>query len=339
MAVPPERATLEVVAARAGVSRATASRVLRGAPRVSARTRDAVLRAAQEMAYVPNQAARALATRRADAVAFVVAEVEDRLFSDPFFLPVMRAAQAETMAAGRQLTFVVASTAGQAAQFEQYAAAGHVDAVLLVSLHGVSSLPRRLEAAGVPTVLAGRPLSGADELSWVDVDNAGGAAQAARLLIERGCRHPVTVAGPSDMSAGRDRLAGFRDALAAAGATLSDDDVAIADFTAGGAEAAMALLVGRRPELDAVFVASDLMARGALRALRSAGRSVPDDVAVVGFDDSPEAALSRPSLTSIRQPLDELGRAMARLASARIDERDTARHLVLPTDVVRRESA
>ncbi len=328
-----------MVAERAGVSRATASRVLRGSTRVSPETRDAVLRAAGEVSYTPNRAARALATRRTDSVAFFVAESEDRLFSDPFFLPVLRGAQLEVGAAGLQLVFAVAPSRPEAAQFEHYVAAGHVDGVLLLSLHGDDDLPRHLERAGVPTVLAGRPLSGGDDIHSVDVDNVSGAVRATELLLERGCRRLVTVAGPADMSVGQDRLAGFRRALEAAGLPADPGAVEVADFSADDAERAMTVLLSRRPDLDGVVVASDLMARGALHALAAANRWVPAEVAVVGFDDSPEARLARPALTTVRQPLEELGRTMARVLLDRLEGRDVERRVVLPTTLVRRESA
>jgi hypothetical protein len=142
----PSRPTLEVVAALAQVSRATASRVLRGDPRVREETREAVLRAAGEVSYTVNRAARSLVTNRTDSVAFLVAENEDRFFSDPYFLGILRGAQAETARVGLQLVFVVASTSDELAHFEHYARAGHVDGVLLISLHGDDLLPQHLES-------------------------------------------------------------------------------------------------------------------------------------------------------------------------------------------------
>src|SRR5215475_2627470 len=133
---PDRPPTLEVVAARAGVSRATASRVLRGAPNVSEAARAAVLRVADELAYSPNRAARSLVTRRSDSIAFLVAESEDRLFSQPFFLEMLRGAQSEIASAGLQLVFAIVSNPSDARQFEHYASRGHVDGVLLLSLHG-----------------------------------------------------------------------------------------------------------------------------------------------------------------------------------------------------------
>jgi DNA-binding LacI/PurR family transcriptional regulator len=340
--VPPEapadaRATLEVVAARAGVSRATASRVLRGASNVSESARDAVLQAAQELSYTVNRAARSLVTKRADSVGFLVAESEDRMFSDPYFLGILRGAQAEIGAANLQLVFAVAATPADTQQFQVYAAGGHVDGVLLISLHGDDELPRHLESLGVPTVLNGRPLTPGDGLYCVDSDNLAGGRQATDALIARGARRIATITGPQDMGAGQDRLAGYRQALRAAG--LPDGAVVEGDFSVAGGAAAMERLLAADPELDAVFAASDLMAVGALQVLGQRGRRVPDDVAVVGYDDVSVAALAVPPLTTVRQPIDQLGRTMARVLLARLNGAEAERRTVLPTELVRRASA
>ena len=333
------RPTLEVVAARAGVSRATASRVLRGASNVSEEAREAVLRAAQELSYTVNRAARSLVTRRSDSLAFVVAEDEQRLFADPYFAGILRGAHAATAEAGLQLLFVIASNDTDRAQFENYARGGHVDGALLVSLHGEDRLPSRLEAMGVPTVLNGRPFQDDGSLYSVDSDNAGGARAATELLIGRGARRIATITGPLDMTAGQDRLAGYRRALAAAGLQAPDSLVAEGDFSHEGGARAMARLLDAEPDLDAVFAASDLTAHGALQVLAERGRRVPDEVAVVGFDDVRLAELAIPPLTTIRQPIEELGRRMAEVLVARVNGAHAEHATVLPTEVVRRRSA
>jgi DNA-binding LacI/PurR family transcriptional regulator len=340
-AQPPSgsRPTLEMVAARAGVSRATASRVLRGSNKVSGPARDAVLLAADQMAYTVNRAARALVTRRSDSIAFLVAENEDRMFRDPYFLGVLRGAQTEAAAAGMQLVFVIAATATEVEHFTNFVGGGHVDGVLLISLHGDDQLARRLEALGVPTVLNGRPLTPDAGLFSVDSDNTEGARSATDLLLERGARSLATITGPLDMSAGQDRLAGFRQALTAAGVQFQRTAVAEGDFTVEGGAAAMAHLLEAEPSVDGVFVASDLMALGAIRTLAEHGRRVPEDVAVIGFDDVREAQLTTPPLTTVRQPLDELGRTMTRVLLGRISGADVPQRTVLATQLVRRQTA
>jgi DNA-binding LacI/PurR family transcriptional regulator len=332
------RPTLEEVAAYAQVSRATVSRVVNGSPRVSPQARAAVERAVERLGYVANGAARSLVTQRTDSVAMVVSEPDVRVFADPFFGGVVRGVSPELTAAGKQLVLIMAYGEADRARMERYVSGGHIDAVLLLSLHGADPLPAAFARAGVPTVIGGRPLTGAD-LPYVDMDNRGGARDAVSYLLERGRTQVATIAGPQDMCAGVDRLAGYRDALAPH--RPRRPLVACGAFTQHSGEQAMAELLERQPRLDAVFVASDLMAVGALRALRRAGRRVPDDVAVVGFDDLDLATMTEPALTTVRQPTVEMGRQMASLVLA-LTERPHAPHargLILPTELVIRQSA
>ena len=187
-------ATLESVAAAAGVSRATASRAMRGSARVSDETRDRVRAIAQSLAYVPNAAARSLVTRRSDTVAFVVCEPEEKFFSDPFFAAVLKGAHRVVAAHRLQLVFVVVSTDEDRDQLERFASGGHLDAAMFASLHGSEDMPARLAALGLPVVLAGRSLDpGAASLPVVDVDNAQGAGVATQRLLERGCSRIATI--------------------------------------------------------------------------------------------------------------------------------------------------
>lgn len=336
--VQQPRVTLEEVAARAGVSRATASRVLRGQSNVSASAREAVHAAAAEISYTFNRAARSLVTGRSDSVAFLVDETEERMFSDPFFLGMLRSTQEAVAAAGLQLVFTVAARPEDRDRFVGYAAGGHVDGVLLLSLHGDNDLPRRLEAHGVPTVLSGRPPTGARQLYYVDADNVGGGRMATAHLLAGGRRVVATVTGALDMAAGRDRLAGYRQAREEAG--VEDDETLVVEggFTAAAGDAGATRLLERRPDVDAVFAGSDLAAFGVIRALLRAGRRVPDDVAVVGFDDIPAAAVHEPALTTVRQPLAELGGAMARLLLDRIAGGTPRHRTVVPVELVVRRS-
>src|SRR6266511_1521358 len=196
----------------------------------------------------------------------------------------------------------------------------------------------RLARQGVPVVVSGRPL-GSVEITYVDVDNLRGGAIAVRHLLAGGRRAITTIAGPQDMVAGQDRLAGYRQAMTDAG--LLDRALEEAgDFTQESGHAAMHVLLERRPDLDAVFAASDLMALGAMRALREAGRRVPDDVAVVGFDDSPAAASTEPPLSSVRWPLHGMAREMTRLLLLAIDDRSLPpRGVLLATHLVARASS
>jgi DNA-binding LacI/PurR family transcriptional regulator len=332
------RPTLEEVAAYAQVSRATVSRVINGSPRVSPEAKAAVERAVERLGYVVNSAARSLVTQRTDSVALVVSEPDVRVFADPFFGGIVRGASQELTPAGKQLVLIMAQSEGDRARIQRYVAGGHVDAVLLLSLHGADSLPGALARAGVATVIGGRPLNDVN-LAYVDMDNRGGARDAVGYLLDQGRRQVATIAGPQDMCAGVDRLAGYRDALGPRQYRRSL--IAYGTFTQQSGDQAMTELLQRDPRLDAVFAASDLMAVGALRALRRAGRKVPDDVAVVGFDDLDLATMADPALTTVRQPTVEMGRQMASMVMALAERPHAprARGLILPTELIIRQSA
>ncbi|WP_432546098.1 LacI family DNA-binding transcriptional regulator [Kineococcus sp. SYSU DK004] len=335
----PSAPTLESVAARAGVSRATAGRVLAGSTKVSPAAREAVLHAAAELRYVTNQAARALVTRRSGSVALVVVEPVERFFSDSYFPLVLSGAQSVLAQREVQLVLVTLSTAAERERFERYARGGHVDGAILVSVHGPDPLPDHLREAGIPVVLSGRPYDDASAVPWVSADNVGGARVAARHLLESGCRRVATVTGPMDMRVGQDRLAGFEEELRAHRRRPSRRLVATGDFSVAGGRAATEELLERLPDLDGLFVANDLMAAGALQALAAAGRSVPGDVRVVGFDDAPLAAAATPPLTTVHQPVVEMGRELARMLLVMVDGSPAPAPVVVGTELVRRATA
>jgi DNA-binding LacI/PurR family transcriptional regulator len=318
---------LEAVAAHAGVSRATVSRVVNGGPGVRAEVRERVRSSVRALGYAPNFAARSLVTRRTGAVGVVIAEPESRVFSDPFFSRQLRGISRELAAHDTQLLLMLQERAEDHERISRYLAGGHVDGVLMFSLHGDGPPPgARALAAGLPTVFGGRPgwpgASADPELVYVDADNRGGARLATEHLLGLGRRRPAVLTGPLDQTSAQDRLHGFQDALSAAGLAGSEASAAApaadGSFTAEGGERAMHQLLEREPELDAVFAGSDLMAVGALRALRTSGRRVPEDVAVAGFDDLDSASWADPPLTTVRQDVEGMGRIMARLVLRQI---------------------
>jgi DNA-binding LacI/PurR family transcriptional regulator len=306
---------------------------------VSEGARTAVEAAAGELSYTPNRAARSLVTGRSDSVAFYVDESEDRLFSDPFFLGVLRSTQTGIAEAGMQLVFSVASRPEDHARFLHYAAGGHVDGVLLISLHGKDELPEQLEDHGIPTVLCGRPLSNGEHLYYVDADNSGGAGLATRHLLDTGRRVVATVTGPQDMCAGQDRLAGYVKTLAERDIPVRPELIAQGNFTISQGYDAMTRLLQEQPDIDGVFAASDLTALGVMRAIESSGRRIYDDVAVVGFDDIGDAGTAHPALTTVRQPTAQIGRTMAEVLLVRIAGRQPSRATVLPVELIHRDTA
>ena len=332
------RTTLEEVARAALVSRATVSRVVNGDPRVQGPTRSAVEAAIRDLGYVPNRAARSLVTRRSDSVAVVIPEPATQVFGDPFFPRLLRGISDALSTQELQLVLLMPQGRADEQRVERYLAAGHTDGVVLVSLHGMDPLPHNLRDRGIPVVVGGRPPG--DGISYVDVDNRRGARAAVQHLLDSGRRQVATIAGPQDMPPGADRLAGYRETLTSGGLPVDERMIEVADFTADGGRFAMDRLLAAQPRLDAVFVASDLMAIGALTSLRAAGRSVPDEVAVVGFDDSSLATTAQPQLSSVRQPIEEMGREMTRLLLDSIrDPGGSPRRTILDTSLIVRTSS
>ncbi|MFI9587930.1 LacI family DNA-binding transcriptional regulator [Streptomyces sp. NPDC052236] len=333
------RPTLEEVAAHAGVGRGTVSRVINGSPRVSERTRAAVEAAVAELGYVPNRAARALAANRTDAIALVVPEPEARFFAEPYFSDIVRGVGAALADTEMQLLLTLADSDRERLRLAQYLAAHRVDGVLLVSVHADDPIPDMLEQLSIPTVISGRR-SEQETLAAVDSDNFDGARSAVEHLLGRGRRTIATITGRLDVYGAQRRLDGYRAGLVAAGKAPDARLTANGDFTEEGGRRAMRELLERCPDLDAVFVASDVMAAGARNVLREAGRRTPDDVALVGFDDSAVARHMDPPLTSVRQPIEEMGRTMAQVLLQEIAGRSTEPpQIVLPTELVVRESS
>ncbi|MEP6980427.1 MAG: LacI family DNA-binding transcriptional regulator [Nakamurella sp.] len=348
--VPPRGAgpTLEQVGAHAGVSRATVSRVVNGSPTVGPAIRVRVAASIAELGYQPNRIARSLATRRTDTFALVASEPDVRVFGDPFFSGIVRGVMQVMNGAGLQVVVMMAQYAADLDRVERYVRSGAVDGVLLISEHAtVDPLPAAMVAAGIPLVIGGRPMDPELQVAYVDNDNVDGGRLAAAHLLAAGRRVIGTLSGPQDMCAGVDRLAGFTLGL---GPAFDPALVEVGDFTQEGGEAAAERLLDRRPDLDGLFAASDLMAMGALKALRRVGRAVPADVALVGFDDIDVARYAVPPLTTVRQSTLRQGRTMARLLLSRVrpellaDDDDAVGvldldRIVLPVELVVRESA
>ncbi|HWJ09123.1 MAG TPA: LacI family DNA-binding transcriptional regulator [Nocardioides sp.] len=331
--------TLDEVAARAGVSRATASRAINGGNRVSPTALAAVEAAVIELGYTPNPAARSLVTRRTDSVALVVPEPDERVFSDPFFVHTLRGVNRMLATRDLQLVLLLARPGEEERRLLRYLGSRHIDGAIVVSHHRNDRLADHLAALSLPCAFVGRPWTSADKVAYVDTDNLAGGRAATELLVDRGCRRIATIAGPGDMAAGIDRLEGWRTTMRAAG--LADDLVEHGDFTEVGGEAAARALLERAPDLDGIVAASDLMAAGALRVLAETGRAVPDDVAVVGYDDVGVPERTSPTLTTVRNPIEEMAEQAVRLLLEQIDDQRGPRpiRVIFPPSLVRRDSA
>ncbi|MGH3875939.1 MAG: LacI family DNA-binding transcriptional regulator [Actinophytocola sp.] len=335
-----ERPTLEDVAAYAGVSRSTASRALNDDAYVSPRSRAKVLDAARDLGYSPNHAARSLVTRRTGAVAVVLSEPEAKVLDDPYFATVMHSAYRELAATGVQMLLMFVDSREDVPRTIHFLEGGHVDGALVFAPHQGDPLPTALRLLRLPVVFGGRPGNGRRGVHAVDFDNKAGARLAVRHLLATGRRRIGTVTGMLDHPAAADRLAGWQEALAEAG--LNPDGLSEAgDFTLASGDRATAALLARAPDLDGVFAASDLMAAGALRALRAAGRTVPEDVGVVGFDDNPSLApVMSPPLTSVHQdPREQIRQMVKCLMSLLAGEQLRPNITMLPVSLAVRDSA
>lgn len=332
---PKSRPTIHDVARVAGVSRGTVSRALNGDAYVSPAARAAVQRAVAETGYVANRAARSLVTHRTGSVVMVMSEPQEKIFEDPNYGVLMRVAMRRLAERDISLVIMLAGSEGDRDRVLRYLRGGHADGVLLVSTHSGDPLMDELARMGVAAVTCGQ-MPGAHGIPYAAADDRGGAQHMARYLVDLGRRRIATITGPLDTPGGLLRLEGFCDVL---GRKATKKLIAYGDWTQRSGERAMAELLERSPDLDAVFVGNDLMATGALAALRAANRRVPEDVAVAGFDDSPVALSTHPLLTTIRQPLERVAEETVRLLLQLIDGNERVESAIFPTELVVRESA
>ena len=326
--------TIEEVATAAGVSRSTVSRVVNGSTAVSPEALESVKKAIAELNYVPNRAARSLASRQTHAIALIVPEDTTRFFGDPFFAAIVSGISARLGRSDYVLNLFIAND-DPGDKTTAYVRSGAVDGAIVVSHHTSDLFIDRI-AATVPVVYGGRPVRERERDYYVDVDNTRGAHDATVYLIERGHRNIATITGPLTMPAGVDRLEGYRGALTAWG--LNEGAIEDGNFTADGGAAAMRRILDRGSAPDAIFVASDLMARGALTVLAAAGLRVPEDIAIIGFDDSPVATSVSPPLTTMRQPSFAQGERMASVLLNLLAGQHPRHVTILETELVVRES-
>jgi LacI family transcriptional regulator len=334
--------TLEGIASLAGVSRSTVSRVINDDPNVRAATRTWVWQVIKANDFHPNTAARALAGRRSRVIGLVIPQALNAIFADPYFPALIQGSAAACDDRGYYLMLSLVLRQSDDT-FRWLIRTRHMDGLIVASALTDDSFVAGLLDEHFPFVLIGRKPERTDIIT-IDADNAHGASMAAQHLAQMGYTRIATITGPANMLAAMDRREGFLCGLQAMGMAAPAAYIQEGDWSEGSGKQAMERLLRATPPPEAVFVASDSMAIGALKAIRAAGLSVPEDIALVGFDDIPLAAIAEPPLTTVHQPIDQLGFLAA---STLIDLLETAlakeddagvHHIVLPTELVVRAS-
>ena len=332
------RVNLEEIGRLAGVSRSTVSRVVNGSPNVSPEVQKRVEAVIAETGYQPHAAARSLASNRTGVFGLVIPSTAETLFDDPYFGRLILGVTSATNAMGMTLAlFLFDQQSDEDSIIPRVVNPGLVDGVIGTATQMGDPLLQNLKRAEMPFVIVGRPDDG-ESMYSVDADNRGGAGLAARHLLELGRRRIGLITPPSNSTAGIDRRNGFLDELATSGIDM-EGRIAEGNWTEESGRTAMAALLASNPDLDGVFVGSDRMAVGALRAIREAGLACPDDIAVVSFDGILPPDQTMPRLTSVSQPVAEVGERAAHLLRSVVDgSTTTPEHIVFPTRLVVRES-
>lgn len=335
--------TLEEIAAIAGVSKATVSRVINGQPRVGAATRAHIQQIIREQGYEPNSAARALATGRSRTIGLVSPAPMDSAFTNPYFFALTQGIAAACEKCGYRL--MLSPLADQSLEAcRQTVRSGQVDGLVIATFSVGESVLASLQDAGYPCVLVGSCPRWPD-ITTVGPDYYHGGTMAAQHLAGLGYKRIAHIAGPPDHPGAADRLRGFLDGLRVAGLTCPERYIAPGYFDEPNGYQGMQQLLALSPRPEAVFCVADLTAVGALRAVREAGLRVPEDVAIVGFDDLPVTTATEPRLTTVRQPIRQIGFLavttlveMLRARAADPPRSLAPQHLVLPVELVVRES-
>ena len=329
--------TLDDIAKLAGVSRSTVSRVVNEHPNVRASVRSRVLRVIESTGYQPNAAARTLASQRSRMLGLVLPRSVSSFFSDPYFPRLTQGvAQACNQYDYTLGLFLISTKEDEEKIYPRISRKGLLDGLLVQAGKIGDHLIDQLMDSNVPFVIAGRP-SQTHDVSYIDVDNVEAAQNAVSHLVRLGCQRIGMISGMPLSTVSVDRKEGYCRALTERGRDLEANLIAEGDYTEAGGYYAMQKLLSAKP--DAVFASSDLMAIGAMRAVREAGLRIPEDIALVGFDDLSMAASTNPPLTTIRQPISQFGFSAVEILIDLIENGiKPARRVIMATELVIRDS-
>ena len=327
---------LDEIARLSGVSRTTVSRVLNNKSEVKEATRQRVLEIIRQSNFKPHAAARSLAGGRTRVLGVVILVGVSELFSWPYFSLLIQGITAACRALDYSVMLWLAEPGHERRTLAQILRSGLIDGLVISSMLVDNPIVPALEENNTPFLLIGRHPTN-PQANYVDVENLNGARKATAHLLRLGRRRVATINGPLNIIAGADRHEGYLVALRDRGLPVDSNLIRESNFTEAGGYHAMQQLLPYAP--DAVFAGNDLMALGALQALREAGRRVPEDLALVGFDDVPFAASTVPALTTVRQPIQQAGQLSAEMLIDLIENPQLApQQLVLPTELVIRAS-
>lgn len=324
----PGRITIAEVAKRAGVSISTVSRVMNGLDRVHPQTRERVLDVIQTLRYQPSAFARGLATQQTHTIGFVIPTI-----SDPFYLNIVRGLEEGAAAESYSLLVVSQTSKADERRMLELFTQKRVDGLVVVGAMMPQAVLAQLQAQGFPVVLLQQ-----GEQATFAVDNYNGATLVTEHLLALGYQEFAYLAGSDDTPDNAERFRGFCDTLVRAGVAFNPQLFAQGNFSQGSGSGAVTELLNRKLPFEAIFAANDQMAIDAILTLRKHGLRVPADVAVAGFDDIPLARYIVPPLTTVRQPAYELGFRGAQAVVSALRGEPLPEGVVLPVELVVRES-
>jgi LacI family transcriptional regulator len=332
-----DKLTLEDVAKLAGVHRSTVSRVINDSPNVSPEVRKRIMKLIQSTGYQPNAAARSLASQRSSMIGLVLPRSVSSFFTDPFFPHLTQGIAFGCNNSNLTLSlFLAGNHEDEEKILPRISRRGFLDGILIQAGRPDELLIDHLTKSNIPVVIIGRPFN-ADGLSFIDIDNVNAGMKATQHLLGLGYQKIATITGNPESTVTVDRLAGYKKVLETANKEINPNLIAEGDFSEISGYLAMKHLLDYKP--DAVFCQSDIMAAGAMRAIQEAGKSVPEDIAIVGFDDIPVARQLKVQLTTIKQPINRFGMKAVELLMDLIENGNKpARRIILDTELIVRDS-